>query len=508
MRLYTLKHTEGKLILFAAILASAMAFLDSSVVTIAVPAIQVRFHATLQDIQWVMNGYTLMLSALILISGVLGDRWGRKKVFIYGIVLFAFSSFLCSISQNVVQLIIFRIIQGTGAALMVPGSLSILSESFEESVQGKVIGMWSGFAGGLTALGPFVGGWLVQAIGWQSIFYINIPLGIIAFILTLFFVPESKNTDAQKIDILGAGLLFLSLLGIIYGLIEASVVGFTNVAILLSFFGGIVGFVLFLVVETHSPNPLIPFQDIASWLVAGSNIATLFLYFALSGVILFLVLNFQQIQHFPPILAGLGLLPSILLITFLSGPGGSLADKIGPRLPMIIGPLLVGFGMGWIALAGLHANYYFSFLPGLILFGLGMSLVIAPLTKSALFVKKKHVGAASGLNNAVARIAGLLAVAVLGLIVFSVFSQQLNSKISQSNFSMIQKQAILTQTQSLGAINIPNTFSSNEKEQARSIIDSSFLSGYRVAIGICALLAFVSSFVAFLTIPKILPKQA
>ncbi|HXS14944.1 MAG TPA: MFS transporter [Candidatus Saccharimonadales bacterium] len=502
---YTTDSLAGKLILLGTILASGMAFLDGSVVNVAIPTIQEKLHATITGIQWVVNSYMLMLCALILISGALGDRFGRKKVFLYGIIVFVCASFLCSIAHSITILAIFRALQGIGGAMMVPGSLSIINSSFREEVRGRAIGLWSGFAGGISALGPFAGGWLVQTFGWQSIFYINIPIGIIALLLTLRFVPESKNNEATKIDILGAVSIFLALLGIAYGLITVSAVGWQNPFVLASLALGIIAAILFVLIEMRVKEPLVPFQMLRSSLVAGSNLTTFFLYFALSGVTFFLVLNFQQIQNFSPIIAGLALLPTILIITFLSGFGGTIADKIGPRLPMIVGPSVVALGMFLLIFPGREANYFTQFLPGLLLFGLGMALVIAPLTKSALHVAGKYSGAASGVNNAVARIAGLLAVALLGAVVVFLFEGRLKTAIASSPLNRVERQQIMTQQDKLGGIDIPSAFSPPTKLIAKSAVQESFVYGFRWAMGITAFLAALSAVISFFTIH---PKKA
>jgi len=488
------------LILFATILASGMAFLDSSVVGIAIPTIQTKLNATLTGIQWVVNGYTLMLSALILISGALGDRFGRKKIFIYGIGVFTVASFLCSISQSITQLAIFRAIQGVGGAMMVPGSLSIINIAFKENVRGRVIGLWSGFSGGVAALGPFAGGWLVQYFGWPSIFYINIPLGLIALFLTIKYVPESRNHESTKIDIIGAVSIFISLLAVSYGLISAADLGLNNPLIITSLFIGILAFIFFIYLETKVKEPLVPFRIFKSSLITGANLATLFIYFALSGAIFFLVLNFQQVQHYSPIIAGLAMIPAILIITFLSGTGGTITDKLGPRIPMIVGPIIVSLGMGLLAVPGKNANYFTQYLPGLVLFGLGMSIVIAPLTKSALAVESKYSGAASGVNNAVARVAGLLAVALLGVIVISLFKQKLQDKMTVSNLTNFEQQQIINQQNKLGAIEIPARFGNQSKAIAKQVVEDSLIYSFRWAMGINAILAFLGAVVSFLLI--------
>ncbi|MDE2590175.1 MAG: MFS transporter [Patescibacteria group bacterium] len=492
--------TAGKFILLSTILASGMAFLDGSVVNVAVPTIQEKLHASITSVQWVINGYLLLLSALILISGALGDRFGRKRIFMYGIALFTFASFLCSITNSIFLLSLFRAVQGVGGAMMVPGSLSIINIAFSPTVRGRAIGLWSGFAGGISALGPFVGGWLVQTLGWQSIFYINIPIGILALLLTYRFVPESKNHESTNLDIAGAACIFIALLGIVYGLMSAPEVGWNNVGVIMSLVGGIIASVLFVIVELTSKQPLVPFGLFSSLLVIGANLATFFLYFALSGVTFFLVLNLQQVQHFSPLMSGIAMLPTILLITFLSGYGGKVADAVGPRLPMIIGPLVVAVGMGLFVFTGVNTNYFLGFFPGLVLFGLGMAFVIAPLTKSALTVEEKYSGTASGINNAVARIAGLLAIAFLGGVVLFLFKVTIEQNIVHSVLTGSQQQQIIVQENKLGAIEIPTSFPILAQQAARREILQAFVQSFRWAMGITALLAFISGVISFFTI--------
>lgn len=505
MTSYNTSSLQGKCILLATILASGMAFLDGTVVNIAIPVIQYKLHATLSQIQWVVNSYTLMLAALILISGSLGDRFGRKRIFLIGIGFFTVSSFLCSISHNITQLIFFRTLQGIGAAMMIPGSLSIIDRSFEEKIRGKVIGLWSGFAGGIAALGPFLGGWLVQTFGWPSIFYINIPIGIIAFFITLRFVPETKNTDAKSLDLFGSLLMLVGLFGISYGLIQGSSIGWNTPVITGSLVGGCIALIAFVYTEMKVKEPIFPIHILTSPLVAGANIVTLFLYFALNGVIFFLVLNLQQVQHYSPLYAGMSMLPSILLITFLSGPAGSLADRIGPRVPMIVGPLLVSAGMVLFTIPGTHAHYFTQYFPGLVLFGLGMSLVIAPLTKSALAVNPKYSGAASGVNNAISRIAALFGIALLGAILVSMFASNLQERLHASNLPQKQQQEVLQQNNKLLNITLPEKSTFLQKQEMRSAIDTAFIYGFRWIMGINALLAFFSAVIASITIHN--PKQ-
>lgn len=500
MRQLTIKSLEGKLVLAATILASGMAFLDGTIITIAIPVIQSSFNTNLAGIQWVINSYALLLAALILISGSLGDRFGRKRIFSYGITLFVLSSFLCSIAQSIEQLIIFRSIQGIGAAMMIPGSLSIINTAFDDKVHGKAIGLWSGFSGGVAALGPFIGGWLVETFGWPSIFYINIPIGLIALYLTYRYIPETKNDEATQLDVKGTVLLFLGLLGISYALIQAPVSGWSDTTVVSSLVIGLWSIVTFVYHERKVKDPLVPLKIFSSPLVTGANIMTLFLYFALQGVIFFLILNFQQLQHYSPLIAGMGMLPTIILITFLSGPAGALSDRIGPRYPMIIGSFIVAVGMASFILAGKSANYFTAFLPGLLLFGGGMALVIAPLTKSALAVDHRFSGAASGVNNAISRIAALLAIALLGAVMAFFFAGSLEERTTKSALNQAEKHQIIQQKNKIGDITIPQNFSEDTKRIAQEQIDDAFLFSFRNVMAIAASLAFISSLVSFFMI--------
>jgi EmrB/QacA subfamily drug resistance transporter len=497
---YTIKSFEGKVVLTATILASGMAFLDGTVVNIAIPIIQSSLNATLGHMQWVVNSYALILAALILISGSFGDRYGRKKVFLYGISLFVLASLLCSIAQTIEQLIAFRSLQGIGAAMMIPGSLSIINTTFDSKEHGKAIGLWSGFAGGVAALGPFLGGWLVQAFGWPSVFYINIPIGLLAIFLTAKYVPESRNPNVKHLDFVGTLLLLSGLLGISYALIEAPVRGFTEASIMSSFIFGVAALITFYFVEKRAKEPLVPFHIFSSSLVRGANLITLFLYFALNGIIFFLILNIQQLQNYSPLAAGLSMLPSILIITFLSGYGGALSDRIGPRLPLIVGPLIVALGIVTMIFPGTNANYFTAFFPGLVLFGLGMSLVVAPVTKAALAVDVHYSGTASGVNNAVSRVASLLAIALLGAVMSATFSTQLTQSITTSSLSSVQQEQILDQRDRLGGIEVPNTFSASSASVANAAIDNAFLASFRAVMIISAALAFLSAIIAFFTI--------
>lgn len=496
----TVDSARGKWILFATILASGMAFLIGTAVSIALPTIQSDFGANISGMQWVVSAYVVVLASFLLLGGSLGDHFGRKRIFSYGIIIFLLGAALSGFAKTISALIAFQALEGLGAAMMIPGSLAIINVCFVESHRGQAIGLWAGLAGGVAALGPLLGGWLVETFGWQAIFYFNVPIGLIALFVTSRFVPESRNPEARKLDLLGTLCITLGLFGIAYGLIQGPVVGWNNPLVLISLIGGASALILFVIVELRVREPMVPLKIFKNPLVAGANLVTFLLYFALNGLIFFLVFNLQQVQEYSPIFAGLALLPPIILITFLSGPAGSLADKIGPRLQMILGPLIVAFGMALLIIPGVHTNYYIHFLPGLILFGGGMALVIAPLTKSALAVEQKFSGAASGVNNTASRVAALLAIAVLGAVMTSIFTNRLSVAAQTSSLSSEEKLQILSQANKLGGIEIPDVFGEEPRVIAESAVKESFVHGFRWIMGINALLALLSALIAAITI--------
>jgi EmrB/QacA subfamily drug resistance transporter len=485
---------KPKWVLAATILASGMSFLLGSAVTVALPRIQQEFNTTIAGIQWIISSYILTTAILILISGSLGDHFGRKKIFSYGILVFTLGALLSGFARSLFQLISYQVILGIGAAMMVPGSLAIINICFPIEKRGKAIGLWSGFSGGLATLGPLLGGFLVDTFNWPAVFFAVVPLGILTFIITKKFVPESKDENAKGIDWMGTFYIAFALLGISLALIRGPDKGWLIFSTIFSFTIGIATLILFIFHERRSRKPLIPLKLFKNKNVVGANIATFLLYFALQGLIFFLILNFQQFQDYSATLTGVGLLPSIIIITFLSGPAGGLTDKIGTRIPLILGPLIVAFGMGLMILPGVEANYFISFLPGLILFGLGMALVIPAITKSALSVSEKYSGVSSGLNNAVSRVAFLMAIAIMGAIVLSLFSLRLETELN----SFDEKDSILDQSVKFGAIEIPDSFP--DKIAAEKAIDNAFVYSFRWAMGIIALLALLSALVSYVMV--------
>ncbi len=496
---YSIKSMQGRMVVVAAILASSMIFLLSSSITIALPAIQAGFVADLSELQWVVNAEALTLAALLLTSGVLGDRFGRKRILSLGIVLFLAGSLLAAQAQTVYQLIVIQVGVGVGAALMIPGSLALINASILESERGTAIGLWSGMSAAVATLGPFLGGWLVAMYDWQSIFYINLPIGILTLWLIFSFVPESRNSQANQIDWHGTIWLIVGLFGICFGLIQSPHMGLQHPLILSSMAGGIMAIGFFFWIECHTTSPIIPKALFKNPLVTGANLVTFFLYFALYGLLFFLVINLQQFQEYSPIAAGASLIPPMLLISIFSGFSGRLADKIGPRIPMILGPLMVMLGMVLLIVPDLQARYW-EYLPGLICFGGGMALVIPALTKSALAVEQQYSGIASAINNTTSRIAALMAIAILGTLMLFLFTEQLQASLQQSSISTSKIRIILEQVHRLGEIAIPPTFNPQDHQQAQEFIHSAFLYGFRWIMTINAGLALLSALVAFFLI--------
>jgi EmrB/QacA subfamily drug resistance transporter len=499
----SLKSGTGRWILTATLLASGTAFLMGSAVIVALPAIQSHFSTNLAGIQWVVNAHLLSLASFLMIGGSLGDRFGRKRIFTVGITIFIVCSILSGLATTIEFLITFQALQGIGSALMIPQCLAIINSCFVEEQRGRAIGVWAGLSGGVAALGPLVGGWLVDTISWQAVFFMVLPTGLLALAAAIIFIPESKDPSARSSDWLGAVAILLGLLGSAYGLISGPVDGWNNALVLTGLIGGPLAIVLFIIIESRSAHPLVPLHIFKNSLVSGANAVTFLLYFALNGLIFSIALNLQQIQGYSPSVAGLGLLPPIILITLFAAPAGALADKIGPRIQLVSGPMIVALGIALLIIPGVGASYVNDFLAGLILFGIGMALVIAPLTKSALNVDTQYSGAASGVNNAISRIAALMAIAILGVITVSAFTARLDGIISASNLTLVEKELILSQASKVGGITIPDTFSEAARSLVSDAVRQSFVYGFRLSMIVSAALALGGSLVSFMITRKL-----
>jgi EmrB/QacA subfamily drug resistance transporter len=408
----------GRWVLLATVLASGMAFLDATVVAVALPAIGADLDAGMAGLQWTVNAYTLTLAALILLGGSAGDRFGRRRVFLVGVVWFAAASLLCGLAPTVELLVVARALQGVGGALLTPGSLAILQASFHPEHRARVIGAWSGLAGIASAAGPFVGGWLVEAVSWRWVFLLNLPLAAVVVAVTVRHVPESRDPAADPgFDVAGAALGAASLAALTWGLVTWGEAGAGPAAAGLVAAG--VGLaVAFVVTERRRPAPMLPLTVFESSLFRAANAVTFLVYAALGGVFFLLVITLQVVAGFGAVAAGAALLPVTVLMLLLSARAGALAERIGPRLPMTVGPLVAAVGVALLAGVDPTTTYLTGVLPGMTLLGLGLSATVAPLTATVLAAApERHAGLASGVNNAVARTAGLLAVAALPAVV-------------------------------------------------------------------------------------------
>ncbi|MGI5368503.1 MFS transporter [Streptomyces iakyrus] len=411
-----LASPRGKWVLLTTVLGSSMAMLDSTVVNVALPRIGSDLDANLSALQWTVNAYMVTLAGLILLGGALGDRYGRRKVFVVGVVWFAVASLLCGIAPNAGVLIAARALQGVGGALLTPGSLALIQASFHPDDRGRAVGLWSGFGGIGAAVGPFVGGWLVDGPGWRWVFLLNVPVALVCVPVALRHVPESGGGERAhgRFDVLGAVLGAVALALVTYALIEA---GEGGLVVVVPAVAGLAAAVAFVVVERRRPDPMMPPDIFASRQFTAVNLVTLCVYAALGGFFFLAALQLQVVVGYSALGAGTALLPTTVLMLLLSARSGELADRIGPRIPLTVGPLLCAAGMLLMLRVGPGASYVADVLPALLVLGLGMVTLVAPLTATVLgSVSVVRAGLASGINNAAARAAGLIAVAALPLL--------------------------------------------------------------------------------------------
>jgi len=492
----------GPWVLVATILGSSMAFIDGTVVNVALPVLQIDLHATAAEVQWVVEAYSLFLSALILVGGSLGDSFGRRRIYAIGIALFTAASVLCGLAPNVTFLIFTRAVQGVGGALLVPGSLAIISASFAKEQRGRAIGTWSGFTSITSALGPVLGGALVQYASWRWVFFINVPIAVITLSILFWRVPESRDEENKaRLDWWGALLATLGLGGIVYGLIESSNLGLANPLVIFALILGVVALIAFLFVEARSSAPMLPLSLFRSKTFSGANLLTFLLYAALGGALYFLPFNLIQVQGYPPTAAGAALLPFIIIMFSLSRWSGGLVSRYGAKLPLIIGPLIAACGFALFAVPGIGGSYWTTFFPAVVVLGLGMAVAVAPLTTAVMgAVDVQRAGVASGVNNAVSRAAGLIAIAVLGIVILSVFESSLASHLAGLHLASATQQMIDAQLTKLVGIAIPAGVSNQLHAVLERAIDESFVAGFRVVMLICAALAAASALSALLLI--------
>jgi EmrB/QacA subfamily drug resistance transporter len=458
-----------------------MVFLDGTAVNIALPVFQRDLHADLAGVQWIVEAYQLFVSSLVLVGGSLGDHYGRRRMFAIGVAAFAAASMWCGLAPNTTQMIVARSVQGIAGAMLVPSSLAIINASFGKN-RGRAIGTWSSLTSLTLALGPVVGGWVVERMSWRWVFFLNAPLAVIVLLLVVTRVPESHDKTAGRLDPLGATLVTLALGGIVYGLIEKQ--WWIGAA------GGVL-LVVFIVSQAHVKDPLVPLALFRSRLFSAVNAQTLLLYAAMGGVLFFLPFNLIHIQHYTPAQTGAANLPMVVMMFSLSRFAGWLMDRYGPRPPLIIGPFIAGCGVALLALPGIGGSYWATWFPALTLMGLGMAITVAPLTTAVMSAAGEKSGVASGISNAVARTAALMAVAVLGLVFSARYTRELDAHVVAPP---AVKQSILAQRARMAEINAPPA--------NRPQIAIAFVGAFRVTILVAAGMALASSVIGILYVRR------
>jgi EmrB/QacA subfamily drug resistance transporter len=484
--------------LIVAILANGVVFLDTTVVNVALPAIDRQLDAGLSGLQWMVNGYILTLAALLIIGGSLGDRYGRRRIMLVGLVGFGAASAACGLAPTTNWLIAGRILQGIAGALLVPGSLALLRATFPAGEErGQAVGQWSGWSGVTTVAGPLLGGWLVDTLSWHWAFFINVPIAAIAAVLLATRVPESKSEEKRSIDWLGAALVTLGLGGIAYGLIEGPVVGWNSPLVVAGLVGGVLVLALFVVVESRVKDPMVPLDLFRSRNFSGANLTTLTAYFALYGTTFFLIIYAQNVMGFSALQAGLVLAPMSILMFFLSPRFGRLSGRVGSRLFMTIGPIVMGLGLLLFSRLQPDSSYWTGLLPAVIVFGLGLSGMVAPLTDTVISaVPEKHSGVAAAINNAVSRGAALLAIGILGVVVATTFQGVVDAQIAGLALTPPQEQALNEATSDptgrVDAALLP--------AQAQRLVAEAYTQALRGAMLVSAAAAVLGGLVAWVTI--------
>jgi EmrB/QacA subfamily drug resistance transporter len=490
-------RTRERWILAATIIASTMAFSDMTIVNVALPVLQDGLGASFAEVQWVVESYTLVLSAMILVGGAIGDLYGRRRVFSIGIVIFALASAACGLAPDATTLIVARGVQGFGAALMMPGSLAIVSASFPRERQGDAIGLWSASTGIAMAVAPAFGGWLIDTFSWHAAFLINLPLAVLALAITLGRVPESRSDHARALDLTGMLLAIVGLGALTYGLIAAGTLGFADPQAAGSMLGGALVLALFVFVESRTRDPMVPLKMFKLPNFGGIQAYTFLLWAALHGTTFFVPFRLMQVQGLKPTEAGMALLPLVVIASLLSRWFGRLADKVSPRLLLVGGALLTGSGFFLLAVPDANTNYLVGFLPPLLLMGLGMGMCQVPVTVVALNAAgPSHVGTSSAINNMAARTGGLIAIAVFGLVLVHGYSAALPAALDGAGLPDAARAALELQRAKLAGSVVPTDLSPDQQAAATVAIKHAFISGYRWAMAAAGAMAWFSALVA------------
>ena len=489
-------------IIAAASLGSGMAFLDSTILNVALPALQSDLGASVRAVQWTYGAYALVLSALLLVGGTLGDRFGRRRVFVLGATIFAVASLWCALAPGTAQLITARGVQGVGGALLVPASLAIIGASFEGRLKAKAIGTWGALSAIAMAVGPVLGGWLVEEVSWRAAFLINPVLAAVAIPIALWHVPESRDPEAHNLDLVGAVLATTGLAGLVYALIESSAWGLGAPRVLVALTVGLIGLASFIWVERRVKDPMVPPSLFRSRNFDGANLVTLLFYMALTGSLYFLPFLMMQVHGYSALVAGSVFLPFVAMAFLIGRLSGRISARFGTKIPLVVASLAVLVGLLLFAVPGVeHDSYWTSFFPAMIVQGAGMALAITPLTSAALgSVDREHSGLASGVNNAVARVAGLMAVALLGVFVYGVFSTSLDARLHSMDLSEEVRSEMEAEKTHLGAAEAPEGVNAGTEAHIERAIDESFVAGFRAVMLASAGLALASALVAALLV--------
>jgi len=484
----------GRWVLAASILGSSMAFIDGSVVSVALPVLQEEFGAPASSAQWIVEAYQLFVASLVLVGGSLADRYGRKKIFVIGTSAFAGASLACGLAPNTLALIAARSVQGIAAALLIPSSLALLGGAFTPGQRGRAVGTWAALTGIAAAIGPALGGWLVQAVSWRAVFLVNLPIAAAVLAIALRKVPESRSPSGGPLDLAGAALATFGFGAIVYGLIEAPALGWANPLAWGTIAAGLASVAALTLVELRVGHPMVPLGLFRNRTFAAANLLTFFLYAALAAIFFFIPFVLIQARRYTPAQAGAAILPLVFIVAALSRPAGAVADRVGPRLPLTVGPLVAGAGFLLLGLLPASGSYVATMLPALSVLGLGMAITVAPLTATVLNgVPGKDQGTASGISNAVARVAGLLAIAIFGILAVSSFERTLDPLLDAARISHDTRAQLAPERAKLGAMKPPEGLPPAEANAVRTAVRKSLDGAFRVVSLGCAVLALLSA---------------
>ena len=488
-------RAAARWVLAATILGSSMAFIDGTVVNVALPVLQEDLKASVSNVQWVVEAYALFLASLVLVGGSLADRFGRRRFFTVGVALFAAASAACALAPGISWLIAARALQGVAGALLVPSSLAILGSSFSPKERGRAVGTWSSLTSVAGAVGPVAGGWLIQVASWRAVFFVNLPIAAVILVITLRKVPETRNPSAGRLDLPGAVAATFGLAALVFGLIEAPVAGWGDPRVWAPLSAGVVALAAFFWIEESSAHPMVPLDLFRVRAFAGANLLTFFL-------------ELIQARGYSPSSAGAAILPLILLISLLSRPAGALADRIGPRVPLTVGPAVAAAGFFLLSLSHDDARYVTALLPALTVLGLGMAMTVAPLTAAVLnAVGERDTGTASGVNNAVARVAGLVAIAAFGVIAAGVFDRALDRRLSEAGLAALAPKIPAAERRKLGAAQAPAGSTRGESRGVQRAIAAALTDSFRVSMRTAAGLALLASICAITFIRRERPTR-